>query len=658
MLYKKNFILFLGQRKWSAGEILKMIEDGNISEFEDSDDDNLPNTSFWKKSSRIVPESSDSEDDQLEELPVNNASSDQPGTGCSRASSDQQASSSVTSTVQPGAVCSSVASSDQPVCSTRAQSQKRSSGNCSNDSRKKTPSVQWCRNDSFIPIYDVRNSIDDCDSNVRENWTPSQYFCQFVSNEIYATIAECTNVRHVELKGKSLNLTAEDIQKFFGMTLLMSNFGYPWIKMFWASETRVPIIAETMPREKYFSIRSNLKVVIDADVSNESKANDKLWKVRPVLDEVRKGCLMIPRPPHVSIDEQMIPFTGTTLLKQYVVGKPNPVGLKNFVLASPDGMVLDFSVYQGKNTFPLEDNRGQFTVAESAVVKLCETVPPGTCVYFDRWFTTEKLIVYLKSKGIYGTGTIMKNRLPKCEFTSDKEMSKMARGTMEQFVRSDEIMCATKWFDKKAVTIISSAYGTIPEDNCKRWCKKEKKVISVPRPQCVQTYNQYMGGVDLADRMLAYYRMKARTNKWTVRAVLHFIDLAVANAWQQYRADCRSKKKRAKDIMKFLQFRMKLAEEQIKCQASNATEETSEDSDSEYEVPPVAKRQKLPPINFRVKGQHMPQFVDLKNPNKCRREGCSGKTRVQCMRCHLFLCLHKNKNCFAAFHGEVITGQM
>jgi hypothetical protein len=37
---------------------------------------------------------------------------------------------------------------------------------------------------------------------------------------------------------------------------------------------------------------------------------------------------------HLSVDEQMIPFCGTTSLKQYVKNRPNPEGIKNFVLAT------------------------------------------------------------------------------------------------------------------------------------------------------------------------------------------------------------------------------------------------------------------------------------------------------------------------------------
>lgn len=117
-------------------------------------------------------------------------------------------------------------------------------------------------------------------------------------------------------------------------------------------------------------------------------------------------------------------------------------------------------------------------------------------------------------KGIFGTGTLMKNRMPKdAHFTNDKDLLKKSQGTSEQQLRQDSTLACTKWVDKKSIVMLSAAFGVEPEDKCKRWCKKDKKFLDVPHPSVIRNYNANMGGVDLADRMLSLYAQRSRTNR-------------------------------------------------------------------------------------------------------------------------------------------------
>ena len=245
----------------------------------------------------------------------------------------------------------------------------------------------------------------------------------------------------------------------------------------------------------------------------------------------------------------MIPFSGTTSLKQYVPNKPNPVGLKSFVLANPDGLVLDFRVYVGKDTFSdvVSDNVG---LGGKAVLALIASLRPGTVIYIDRYFTTVQLMQELAGRQLLCTGTIQRNRIMEAskKLTVDKIFVKKERGAAEAVRTTDKKMCVVKWLDNKPILMASTSTGIQPEGLVKRWSKKDKKYIQVKCPAVVQKYNSKMGGVDMIDRMISYYRTRARTKKWTVRTVFHFFDLAVTNAWIQYRDDRRQFGDRRKEI--------------------------------------------------------------------------------------------------------------
>ena len=64
--------------------------------------------------------------------------------------------------------------------------------------------------------------------------------------------------------------------------------------------------------------------------------------------------------------------------------------------------------------------------------------------------------------------------------------------------------------------------------------------------------------------MVSLYRMKARTNKWPVRVVIHFLDCAVSNAWILNREAAKECGTPKKDILDFMEFRLRIGEMFVK----------------------------------------------------------------------------------------------
>lgn len=162
-----------------------------------------------------------------------------------------------------------------------------------------------------------------------------------------------------------------------------------------------------------------------------------------------------------------------------------------------------------------------------------------------------------------------------------------------------------------------------------------------------------MGGVDVLDQQMEYYRCFIKTKKWTLKVLIHFLDLSIVNAWRLYRNDCLANKLSRKDSMPLLDFRMNVADSLSSIPDRTRREDCEDDISAQvprrdYKIyrPTIA-----PSEAKRYDGyEHYPISDDIKAPRSCRLEECGSRSKIRCGKCDVYLCLSRDKNCFKTYH--------
>ena len=183
-------------------------------------------------------------------------------------------------------------------------------------------------------------------------------------------------------------------------------------------------------------------------------------------------------------------------------------------------MLYDFIPYTGKGMITeLSEEEKEFGVGGQVVIILSKTLPPTvrSTLYFDNFFCSLELIIYLKEHNIDSLGTVRKNRIKGCPLDEDKVMQKRGRGFYDYRNDSKTGLILVKWVDNKVVTLVSSFCGIQPVTSVRRWNNREKKKIDVACPKIVQHYNKHMGEVGLAGMLIELYRLPLKSKRWYLR---------------------------------------------------------------------------------------------------------------------------------------------
>lgn len=449
------------------------------------------------------------------------------------------------------------------------------------------------------------------------------YFFLFLNPQFLNLILQCTNKCGNRLKATATtsrarfknwtDVSVAEFKKFLGILLLMGTIKLNRMVDYWSTHYLFRLSPRLfMSRDRFFLILRAL------NVQNDERP-ESIFKINSLIDLFNDTINAVYYPlRELTIDESLILWKGRLYFRQYNKGKRHRYGIKLYILADSNGIILKIHVYAGSQDVQVG---GRNHVKKVVHLLMQKYVDKGHSLYLDNFYTSVGLSEELLYKNTYVTGTLRANRIG-----NPNEIKNIKLKPGEScIIHNNKKIIVTKWHDKREILFISSEHTSNYQGTTSR------RVRTVKYKPAVQIkYNKYMRAIDRHDQMLSYYCCEHKTLRWYKKVIIHIIQICLVNGFLLYNA------RNNDNQTSFYKFRMYIMEELL----------------------PMPNRSELsrPLSDGKI---HLPANLPKKGDGNTLRKRCrvcyfKTKKRVSvlfgCPDCPGFpgLCLN---NCFREFHN-------
>ena len=396
----------------------------------------------------------------------------------------------------------------------------------------------------------------------RTQLTPGSFFQLYFSDAEFDTLAENTNAyakyKNAGQAGRRwTKTTAGEIMIFVGLLIYMG-VHKARIGLYWEGSHEFPVhdITHYMSKFRFEQLKRYFHV---APVTLLSRSSGH-WteKLQPLARNLEKKfqAYMVPGS-SVAIDEMMVRFTGRSVHTIMMRAKPIPQGFKMLALCER-GYTYAFMFTSRVDKFSdLKDSlyQGQskqiLSPTSHAVFQLMMSLPYTThrfILYCDNYFSNIPLFKALREYSIAACGTARPNssKYPRT-LKFNKHTSHLPWNTLSGIVLNDVL--AIVWQDKNVVRFLTTYHECTGEDKnfavrsrrrpritpnnrdlvLAGWGDQSIKEMRIPLLSV--NYNDYMGGVDIADRRRSYYSTQLRVCRNWLPLFFWLLDTAVINSF-------------------------------------------------------------------------------------------------------------------------------
>ncbi|XP_019135160.2 piggyBac transposable element-derived protein 4-like [Larimichthys crocea] len=344
--------------------------------------------------------------------------------------------------------------------------------------------------------------------------SPKTSFELFITEEVIQLILKNTNLEGRRTTEDWMDVNKVELWAFISL-LILAGLYRSWneaTQSLWAEHTGRAIFRATMSRKRFMQISTALR--FDDRLSRPARQRrDKLAAIRELWDvwSTRLPVLFTPGR-DVCVDEQLVPFKGRCLFKEYIPSKPAKYGLKVWVLCDVEtSYAWKMQVYTGRSPGAMREVNQGMRVA----LEMTEGLE-GHTVTVDNFFTSFPLAEELHKWKMTLVGTLRKNK---------PELPPQLLQTRLRPVVFSRTQTAVSYIPKKGknVVLLSTKHrDPAVEEGPKR------------KPKIIVDYNHCKDAVDNLDKVVGTYSCSRRSSRWPQTLFCNILNVSAFNAYILY----------------------------------------------------------------------------------------------------------------------------
>ncbi|KAK2726417.1 hypothetical protein QYM36_000754 [Artemia franciscana] len=134
--------------------------------------------------------------------------------------------------------------------------------------------------------------------------TPLEFVRLFFDQGVVNHIRDQTKIYALQKDAKEFGVSSAEVECFLGILAFTGIVKMPSYRSYWSNETRYPVIADAMSRDRFEQIKKYLH--FNDNLTQKPRGDpghDKIHKVRPLIEMIRDNFMKIPPEEHQAVDQ-------------------------------------------------------------------------------------------------------------------------------------------------------------------------------------------------------------------------------------------------------------------------------------------------------------------------------------------------------------------